>query len=389
MRSGRTLTPLAGLTRVAVLALALIAPACAPDPPAPSATSAIGIAQLMSGEDPSGFARATEPPELVFPRDHGAHPAFRTEWWYLTGNVRADDGRELGFHLTIFRNALTADPPARASAWATRDVYMGHLAITDPASGTFLHRERFARGALGLAGCGGMPLTVWLEDWRIEVDGAQRPVLRARAACAEGSIDLVCRATKDVVAHGEGGLSRKGALPGNASIYYSLTRLETTGTIEVAGAQHRVRGTAWFDREWSTSALEPGHEGWDWFGLRLDDGRELMLYRLRLGSGEASPASGGTLVAADGSARHLACGDVTLTPTRTWSSPRGDAAYPVAWRILVPSEALVLDVAPIADDQEHARALVRYWEGAVRVSGTARDAAASGVGYLELVGYAR
>jgi predicted secreted hydrolase len=153
--------------------------------------------------------------------------------------------------------------------------------------------------------------------------------------------------------------------------------------------RHEVRGAAWLDREWSTSALEHGHEGWDWLGLRLDDGRELMLYRLRLGSGEASSASAGTLVAADGTARSLVHADVALRPVATWTSPHTGATYPIAWSIEIGSEDLRLEVAPIAVDQEHHRALVRYWEGAVRVTGTSRGVPASGVGYLELVGYAR
>jgi predicted secreted hydrolase len=200
-------------------------------------------------------------------------------------------------------------------------------------------------------------------------------------------IDLALTSAKPPVLHGEAGLSRKGAEPGNASYYYSLTRMPAAGTITLDGNAIPVRGLAWMDREWSTSQLGAGQVGWDWFALHLDDGRELMLYRLRRRDGAIDPASSGTLVAADGGARTLGPDAVEVTVLDHWTSPRDQARYPARWRVRVPGEALDLVVTPLLADQELILA-VRYWEGAVRAEGTAGGRPLGGTGYVELVGYA-
>ena len=193
-------------------------------------------------------------------------------------------------------------------------------------------------------------------------------------------------AGKPLVAHGERGLSRKGGAPGNASYYYSFTRLPARGRVRTPGADFGVEGTVWFDREWSTSALGEDQIGWDWFGLQLSDGRELMYYRLRRRDGGIDRMSAGTLVGVDGAATALGPDDVLVEPTGYWSSPLDGARYQVRWQIRLPGEGLVLDVEPVLDDQEMDLA-IRYWEGAVRVSGTARGRAVAGRGYLEMTGY--
>jgi len=278
----------------------------------------------------------------------------------------------------------TAAP--RRSAWGARDVYMAHLALSDVDAGRFHARDRWGRGALDLAGATGDPVGVWLGDWSAEGQGPTGVPLRLRAAEGDVGLDLVLSTTKPAVLHGERGLSRKSVEPGNASYYYSLTRMPTAGEVRVGGRAFPVEGTAWMDREWSTSALGAELLGWDWFALQLDDGRELMLYRLRRRDGGVDPASQGTLVAADGSSRALDRDAVDALTLAHWTSPRGGTRYPARWRLRVPSAGLDLVVTPLLPDQELDLA-VRYWEGAVAVAGTADGRPLGGTGYVELVGY--
>jgi predicted secreted hydrolase len=409
------------------LALALAA-ACAPaaDPPA---TQTLQLGQLLGGTD-TLHARAVAPRLFEFPADHGQHPDFRTEWWYFTGNLTAEDGRSLGYQLTFFRSALidsaafatarrgiggsgTADTTSTAdttnsattstSAWRTRHAWMAHFAVSDAGTSRFFAAERFARGAAGLAGAQSAPFRVWLGAWaathsqrgpigRAAVDRPTQSIpteiatmfpLTLRAAHDDVAIDLLLDAAKPLVLHGERGLSRKGAQPGNASYYYSFTRIETRGTVTIGGASHRVSGASWLDREWSTSVLADDVAGWDWLALQLTDSTELMLYRLRRDDGTADPFSAGTFVAADGSTTHLSSDAFTMTPLGTWSA----ASYPTSWRIDVPELDIHLDVAAAFDAQELVLA-VRYWEGMVRATGTRRGEPVTARGYLEMTGYA-
>lgn len=348
----------------------------------PAAT--LSVAEALRGGSTEGYARALTPRPFVFPDDHGPHPAYRTEWWYFTGNLATGEGRHLGYQLTFFRSALAATVPARRSGWAVRDVYMAHLAITDTAGRRFHASQRFARGAAGLAGASAHPFRVWLEDWSLESLAPGGFPARLRAAEGDVALDLVVDAGKPVVLQGERGLSRKGPEPGNASHYYSLTRMRTRGTIRVGGRPLDVRGTSWMDREWSTSALGD-QVGWDWFALQLADGREVMFYSLRRADGSPDPISAGVVVAPDGRARPLGATDVRIEVTGTWTSPRGGSRYPARWRVQIPREALHLDLVPTLEDQEFPGPF-RYWEGAVRVRPVGNGP--EGVGYVELVGYA-
>lgn len=399
-----------GALAAAALAGALLGAACGEGPRLPEAR--LTLEETLGGADTAGFARALEPRAFVFPADHGPHPEFRNEWWYVTGNLEAEDGRHVGYQLTIFRTSLA--PQGRwtraaaaapggasggaASAWATDQAYMGHLAVTDARGRRFHAFERFARGAMGLAGAQAEPLRVWIEDWALETSDAAAPVagtapvavfpLRLRAAEGDVALDLVLEAGKPAVLQGERGLSRKGPEPGNASYYYAHTRMPTAGRVVLGADTLRAAGLSWLDREWSTSALSAGMVGWDWFALQLDDGRELMVYALRLGDGGAHPLSEGVLVDAAGGRRALSWGtDVSVTATGRWTSPRDGSVYPSGWRISVPAEGLALEVTPVLEAQELDLAF-RYWEGAVRVSGSARGRPAAGWGYVELTGYA-
>jgi predicted secreted hydrolase len=332
------------------------------------------------------WARAAAPRPFVFPADHGPHPEFAIEWWYWTGNLDAG-GRHFGYQLTIFRRGLTPRPAERASAWGASNIYMAHFALSDVAAGRFYAFDRFSRDAAGLAGASGEPFRVFLEDWTAEVAGPEGMTMRLRAAQGDAAIDLTLESTRPPTLQGDRGLSQKGPSPGNASYYYSLTRMATTGTVTAGGQSHAVSGLSWMDREWSTSALEGGIVGWDWFALHLDSGDDLMFYQLRTADGGASPFTKGSLTRADGSVLQLGVDDVRLTPLDTWRSPRSGAEYPSRWRIEAPEIGLSLTLEPYLKDQELPVSVV-YWEGAVRIAGTQGGAPVGGSGYVELTGYA-
>ena len=375
-----TLSCTAALLAFGGLLWSTMAPLPAHLPPPASVTT------LLGGEESDGFARATAPRAFRFPDDHGPHPKFRHEWWYFTGNLRGPGSRRFGYQLTFFRFALSPDPPARGSRWATNQAYMAHFAVTDVQGNRFHHFERTGRGAFGLAGATGSPLRVWLDDWSAEGKRTSTLPIRLRAVEDGASIDLVLDTARPIVLQGDRGLSRKGAAPGNASYYYSMTRLATRGSVRVDGVSFPVEGNSWLDREWGTSSLEKGQTGWDWFALQLSDGRDLMFYRLRRGDGSTDPFSAGTLVLPDGSARPLSPADVRIEILGFWRSPESGARYPSRWRVLLPSEGMELEVVPRLADQEW-RTAVRYWEGAVKARGTSGGEPVEGEGYVELTGY--
>lgn len=363
--------------------------------PQPALRASVRTAPTMA--DTAGFARAEGPQPLTFPRDHGPHEAFQTEWWYYTGNLTAATGELFGYQLTFFRRSVApsaAAPPTGApeqtSAWRTDQVYMAHFAITDVAGRRHHSFERFNRGAVGLAGAQGEPFRVWLEDW--EAAGPTAGQARLHAAVTEGELDLrldlTLRDLKGPILQGDRGYSRKGPEPGNASYYYSLPRIETTGTVTVDGQTRSVAGLSWMDHEFSTSALGPELAGWDWFSLQLGDGSEVMLYALRRVDGGRDPFSSGTLIAANGATRTLAADEFEIIATGEWRSPRTGGRYPAGWILTLPRADLRLTVTPLLADQEM-RTTLPYWEGAVAVTGTAGRQSVAGRGYVELTGYAR
>ena len=302
-----------------------------------------------------------------FPRDHGAHPEFRQEWWYLTGWLATPRGEPLGFQVTFFRARpdIATDNP---SAFTPRQIILAHAALSDPRHGRLRHEERAARGALGLAGADQATTRVWLDDWRLELGDGR---YRARIAAREFALDLEFAAAQPPLAQGESGFSRKGARPEEASYYYSRPHLAVGGVVEWSGAREPVSGTAWLDHEWSSQYMAADADGWDWAGINLADGRALMVFRMR-GKG------GATLYAPP---------RVSFAPLRTWRSPRTGVEYPVAMRVAAEDETWTLE--PLMDDQElDARASTGtiYWEGAVRAM---QDGKQVGRGYLELTGYWR
>ena len=353
--------------------------------PAPSGAR-FDVAQALGGEADPKFARAETPRAFRFPQDHGPHPQFRNEWWYFTGNLFGADGQRFGYELSLFRIALSPEAQPRRSEWATNQAYMGHFAVTDARGKTFHFFERFARGAAGLAGARAEPFAVWLEDWRATADDQRPDTWRITTRADEVAIDLRVTPVKPIVLQGDRGFSRKSAEPGNASYYYSIPRLATEGTITLGDKVTRVRGSSWLDREWSTSALGADQVGWDWFALQLDDGHELMFYQLRQRDGQTDPFSAGTWIDAAGATHRLAAQDVTIEVLEEWDSPRG-GTYPARWRLTVPSAQLSVEVTPVLADQE-LDVSVRYWEGAVDAAGTRAGRHVTGVGYVELTGYA-
>jgi len=362
------------VTRVlrTLLLAGLLLAGCA-DEPRPSRFE---VTEALGGGDDAGFARADRVRPFRFPADHGPHPAFRNEWWYLTGNLRSADGRSFGFQATFFRIALRPDSPPSPSAWRTNQVWMAHAAVSDLAAGEHLAEERFARQGAGLAGARAEPFRVWLEDWSLSAEGG---AWRLRIGTGRFHIDLALDPGGPLVLQGDRGLSQKSAVSGNASYYYSMPRLAATGRIALDGEAVPVEGLAWFDREWSTSALGPDQAGWDWFSLQLEDGRNLMYYRLRLKDGGTDPHSGGSLSDAGGLLRRLDADAVELTPLDRWRE------YPVEWRLQLQGEAHPWRVRALLEDQEMDLG-VRYWEGAVEVL-SEPGGESLGRGYVELSGY--
>lgn len=354
--------------------------------PSPQPSRGVAVYSALGGDDNAGYQRAFAPRPFQFPADHGPHLEFRNEWWYVTGNLADAAGRRFGYQLTIFRIALSPTAPATDSNWRANQVYMGHFALTDVANNRHHSFERFSRGALGLAGGQVAPFGVWMEDWALTGSESDTFPLRLRAREGNIALDLTLDAGKPVVLQGDRGLSQKSAEPGNASYYYSHTRMPTQGKVEVDERSFTVSGASWLDREWSTSALGPHQSGWDWFALQLDDGRELMFYRLRRKEGGMDSFSTGTLVETNGQSRRLGWNELVLQPLGEWVSPHTGDRYPAGWRLRLATENLDLTVMPKVADQEM-RLTVRYWEGAVTVSGRAGDKTISGQGYLEMTRY--
>ena len=345
------------------------------------------VSELLGGDAEPGFQRATRDEVIRFPRDFGPRPVYRNGWWYYTGNLRTVDGRPFGFQLTFFRFGLFPPPATVQSGWNSGQIYMAHFAITDPSGRGHRAVERLSRPAAGMAGARPQPFRVWLEDWEAASAGPGFFPQRLRAGePAEGmSLDLRLENGRGPWLQGDRGLSVKGPEAGNASHYFSFTRIAARGRIRLNGQDYDVEGLAWFDREWSTSGLGAGVVGWDWFALHLDDGRDLMFYSLRQADGRSTPFSSGSLVSRDGRWTGLAAGDVELKPVEWWQSEESGIRYPVAWRLSVPRHNLNLEVRAATDAQEQ-RLSVVYWEGSVDVIGSA-PGQPGGKGYLEMTGY--
>jgi predicted secreted hydrolase len=324
---------------------------------------------------PALLAATAAAPPLSLPRDHGAHPEAAVEWWYYTGHLEAPGGKAYGFQLTFFR---------------ARDIHLAHFAWTDVSRGTFVYDEKTHLGLPGIAGTAAAGLDVSNEDWsaREEKGGAVRLSAGRRDL---GDLVLTLTPSKPPVLHGGDGFSKKGPAENEYSRYVSITRFAAAGTLSRGSAALRLTGSAWFDHEWGPGALPAGATGWDWFALQLSDGSDLMLYRLRLSGGAASPYSAGTFVPASGRPRAIAWSDVALAPRSTWTSPHSKAAYPAVWSLSVRSLGLDTTITPLVADQELSTEKstgVTYWEGACRVEGTRGGRPIGGRAYVEMTGYA-
>ncbi len=353
---------------LSICALALFG--CGESAPERSAAlrSFLGPGTIAAAED-AGFRKADAPVDFAFPRDHGPHLDFRTEWWYLTAVLADAAGREFGIQFTLFRlgiepvSAVDGDVEG-AAGWRTGQVYMAHAAVSDVAERRHYEAERLVRGHPALAGVRAAPFEAHLEGWRLAARAAET-LLPAQLAVATSDfeISLTLSGGRTPVLQGDQGLSHKGE--GNASYYYSIPRIDVHGQLAVKGQRHAVRGQAWLDREWSTSLLAPEYDGWDWFGLHLADGRDLMLFRLRRNDGRPDDYS------AQGIA--LAATDRWRGWPITWDLTLGEGAGAERLRIRAAFEDQVMDTS------------VRYWEGVVHVQDSAGQRI--GDGYMELTGY--
>jgi predicted secreted hydrolase len=328
------------------------------------------------------FAPVVPGRAFFFPSDFGAHPDFRTEWWYVTGWLRTPGGKPLGFQVTFFRSRTETDP-ANPSAFAPKQLVIGHAALSDPAVGHLLHDERSAREGFGLAWAKTGTTDVKLDDWRMvrAPDGSYTVSVHAR----DLAFDLRLAPGQPVLLQGEHGFSQKGPSTRNASYYYSQPQLKVSGSASRAGAQATaVSGSAWLDHEWSSEYLQPDAAGWDWLGANLDDGSAIMAFQMRSKGGGKLWAHAAVRDAA-GKVTQYAPGQVTFTPQARWKSPRTDAVYPVATDLTLGSTTWQL--RPLQQDQEldsRRTTGAVYWEGAVSIG---RGGAPAGHGYLELTGY--
>jgi predicted secreted hydrolase len=324
----------------------------------------------------------------VIPSDHASHPEYKLEWWYYTGNLDATGGRRFGYQLTFFRVGI--DPaPANPSRWAVRDLIMTHLALTDVEGRRFHMSDRMNRPGPGWAGAAADLYRVWNDGWQATL-GRQR-THELRAATKTFGIALDLSEDRAPVLHGDRGYSRKGASPGNASFYYSLTRMPTTGALWLEGVRVPVTGQSWMDHEFGTNFLEKDQAGWDWLSIQLDDGADLMLFQLRRQDGSIDPHSSGTLVEPGGRTRAIESPVAfSLLPRRRWTSRASGATYPVVWAVQIPGARIDLEIDAVLDDQElrtTASTGVTYWEGAIDVRGTRAGKPVRGRGYLEMTGY--
>ncbi len=366
---------------IVALFLTLALSACNEPSPEPAPGATLDLSAVLGGDNTEGYLRADAPREFTFPEDHGPHPGFRNEWWYFTGNLETEEGRRFGYQVTFFNAALPAsgEPPdsATASSWQSPRLWMAHVALTDVEGEEHYPFERFSRENPGLAGATREPFHVWLEDWQLTVDDAG--LWQLDVGNDTFTLDLQLSVTKAPVLQGVNGLSQKSPESGNASYYYSLTRIATTGTVRVDGEAYAVSGDSWLDREWSTSALAADQSGWDWFSLQFDDGQELMYYQLRTDSGAVHPNSQGNWTDIAAQQTLILPQDIMLEELDSWTSPSG-VVYTTVWSLQYAGKSWRIEA--VLDDQLMSLS-IPYWEGAVDV--LTENGERAGRGYLEMV----
>ena len=353
------------------------------------ANAALESVLVDDGTTSDAFARATVPGAVEFPRDLGPHKDYQTEWWYYTGNLQTEDGRDFGYQFTIFRRALQpmSEMPLveEPSEWRSNQIYLAHFTISDIDSNEFYATESFSRGGANLAGAQSEPYRVWLEEWSASESAPGET--RIQAKTEDVSLDITLVETMPPALHGDGGLSQKGPEPGNASYYYSIVQQETSGRLSIGDEAFDIAGLSWKDHEYSTSALSPGSTGWDWFSLQLDNGTALMLFQIRREDGSIEPYSSGSFINSDGTVQTLSHEEWQLEVLDAWTSPTSGAEYPSRWRLRIPIIDLELEGRPLMADQELNVSTV-YWEGATEFTGMLAGDPVTARGYIEMTGYA-
>lgn len=349
-----------------VLMIALLLSGC--DQAAPEQKGFAGM-----GDQALAYTPVVPGRMFSFPADHGAHEGFRIEWWYVTANLKDQQGNEFGVQWTLFRSALK--PVAEQAGWADQTIWLGHAAVT---SSTVHHAaERYARGGVGQAGVRLAPFEAWIDDWRF-ASQAQDPLsdLQLSARDKNFAYQLHLTSSRPLVLQGDKGFSQKSE-EGQASYYYSQPFFQASGTLQIDGQSYTVSGPAWLDREWSSQPLTANQTGWDWFSLHLDSGEHVMLYRMRQKDG--APYLTGTWIAADGQTQTLSSSQIRLNPQDT--AKVAGRAMPVKWTISIPDRHLDITLDAL-NPNAWMNLRIPYWEGPVHISGSH-----PGQGYLEMTGY--
>jgi predicted secreted hydrolase len=324
--------------------------------------------------------------KITFPRDHFSHPDFKTEWWYYTGHLQTEKGKNYGYQVTFFRFGLR-DRQSEENRPLFTDLYLAHFALSDKQERKLLFWERANRGYGDKAGAAVDRYLVWNENWKVEGRGESHFI---EVKVKETTLRLQLTSTKPPALHGQQGLSQKGEGRGRASYYYSLTRLKTEGELETAGRREKIHGTSWMDHEFGSNQLGEDQVGWDWFSIQLEDRTEIMLYLIRRKDGSVDPYSSGTVLYRNGTSRHLDLKDFTVEVLEKWKSPRSGGTYPMKWRVRIPSEEIALEIVPFFAEQEldtQKSTKVTYWEGAAHVRGAQKAKPVEGLGYVEMTGY--
>jgi len=359
----------------------------------PIQPGALNLSTILGGEETTGYLRADSIRHFSFPDDHGPHQSFRNEWWYFTGNLTGSGGKKFGYQVTFFRTALNPQDikvtEGQTSAWSVDDIWMAHAAVTDIEGRKHYATQRFSRAGPGMAGAISSPVSIWLDDWQIIEESSETesddsltrgsfPWL-IEIDAGEFSLALSVNAVKPPVLQGNQGLSQKSATVGNASYYYSYSRMQTSGTLKIKDETIKVSGNSWFDREWSTSSLDADQTGWDWFSLQFDSGEDLMYYQLRDLDGNADNYSQGSWIDARGNKTPISEQQMRLKVIRQWA-PENGPSYPIDWQMDYGDHSWIIEAA--VDDQ-YMDLAVKYWEGAVEI----RDRETLklvGRGYLEM-----
>ncbi len=382
--------------RYSTLLIVVVLTACSPERPyqGNQTTFDLDINTVLGGNETDSFLRADSPRTFSFPTDHGMHPGFRNEWWYLTGNLKTESGAQFGYQATFFNTSFNGDSLDTEDApegWQSSRIWMAHMALTDVAGNEHIALERFSRENPGLAGAQLNPFKVWLENWSLSSDANDSQPADGSLS-ANGfpwqlniedsafSLFLSLNPIKAPVLQGDNGLSQKSLKVGNASYYYSLTRIETEGEIMLNSESYSVRGLSWLDREWSTSALAEDQSGWDWFSLQFNDGQELMYYQLRDATGQAHPNSDGNWTDINAQQTSIASEDIILIENKNWLSPSG-IRYTTEWTMQYNDQQWI--IRALLEDQ-FMDLSVPYWEGAVEILDL-EDGGRLGQGYLEMV----